>query len=157
MVKIEKQEFSNACKEVLEILKYIKEEDLKKIPDFEIEILQKNEDKNHRFIYNPNITMKEQNVSKLAKAIIATYFEKYTATEIQKQKIKNKRIYDNSLIEKRKSEKYGQVNLLNKNSNNIITSNKTNELTTIDNKRWYKVLWKKIKNFLGKINKLISK
>ena len=101
--------------------------------------------------------MKEQNVSKLAKAIIATYFEKYTATEIQKQKIKNKRIYDNSLIEKRKSEKYGQVNLLNKNSNNIITFNKTNELTTIDNKRWYKVLWKKIKNFLGKINKLISK
>ena len=92
MVKIEKQEFGNACKEVLEILKYVNDEDLEKIPKFEIEILQKNKNKNHEFIYDPNITMNEQNVSKLAKAIIATYFEKYTATEMQQQKIKEKNI-----------------------------------------------------------------
>lgn len=92
MIKIEKQEFRNSCKEVLEILKYINEEDLKKIPNYEIEILKKNENKNHKFVYNPNIKMKEQNVSKLAKAIIAVYFEKYTATDIQKERIKEKRI-----------------------------------------------------------------
>ena len=39
---MEKQEFSNACYEVLEILKYIKKEDLEKIPQEEIQILKKN-------------------------------------------------------------------------------------------------------------------
>lgn len=150
MVKIEKQEFSNACKEVLEILKYVNDEDLKKIPKFEIEILQKNKNENHEFIYNPNITMKEQNVSKLAKAIIGTYFEKYTATEIQKQKIKEKRIHDNSLIEKRKREKYGTDNLFSNNLKNKSSIKKTNELVPINNKRWYKILWEKIKKFLWK-------
>lgn len=151
MIKIEKPEFSNACTEVLEILKYINEEDLEKIPKFEIEILQKNENRNHEFKYNPNITMKEQKVSKLAKAIIATYFEKYTATEIQKQKIKKKRVYDDISIEKRKREEYEQVNMLNNNLNNKISSNNTNELVTIKNKKWYKILWEKINRFIMKL------
>ena len=150
MVKIKKQEFGNACKEVLEILKYVNDEDLEKIPKFEIEILQKNKNKNHEFIYDPNIIMKEQKVSKLAKAIIATYFEKYIATEMQKQKIKEKRIYDNSLIEKRKREKSGQNNLFNNNSKNMTSIKKTNELALINNKAWYKILWEKIKKFYGK-------
>lgn len=151
MIKIEKPEFSNACTEVLEILKYIKEEDLEKIPNFEIEILQKNENKNHQFIYNPNITMKEQKVSKLAKAIIATYFEKYIATEKQKKKIREQRMYDNSLIEKRKSEEHKRDNLFNNNSHNIVSSNKTNELVKINNKKWYKILWEKIKRVVMKL------
>jgi len=150
MVKIEKQEFSNACKEVLEILKYVNEEDFEKIPKFEIEILQKNKNKNHEFKYDPNITMKEQNVSKLAKAMIAIYFEKYTATEMQKQKIKEKRIYDNRMKKKRKREKYGSNNLFNNNSKNMISIKKTNELVPINNKTWYKILWEKIKKILWK-------
>ena len=40
MVKIEKSEFKIACKEVLEILNSVKEEDLKKIPKEEIEMLK---------------------------------------------------------------------------------------------------------------------
>jgi hypothetical protein len=147
MLKIEKEEFSNACKEVLEILKFVNEEDLEKIPKFEIEILQKNENRNYEFIYNPNITMKEQNVSKLAQGIIATYFEKYTATETQKQKIRNKRIYDNNLIEKRKSEEYGQNNLFNISSD---TSDTSKELVSIHKKKWYINLWENIKKFLRK-------
>lgn len=150
MIKIKKQEFSNSCKEVLEILKYINEEDLEKIPNFEIEILQKNENKNHEFKYNPNITMKEQNVSKLAKSIIATYFEKYTATEMQKQKIKEKRNYDNSLIEKSKNEEYGPINSFDNILNNKKYVENNNELVTIKNKKWYKRLLKKIKKLFWK-------
>ena len=43
-------EFSNACYEVLEILKYVKQEDLKKIPRQEIQILRDNANFKHKFI-----------------------------------------------------------------------------------------------------------
>lgn len=145
MVKIEKEEFRNSCKEVLEILKFVNEDDIEKIPKYEIEILQKNANKDYEFVYNQNKTMEEQNVSKLAKAIIATYFEKYTATEMQKQKIKEKRIYDDIQIEKRKSEEYGQVDLFKNYSKDINSFKENNELVPINNEKWYKRLWNKIK------------
>lgn len=148
MVKIEKEEFRDSCKEVLEILKFVNEEDLEKIPKFEIEILQKNENKNHKFTYNSNLTMNEQNISKLTKAIIATYFEKYTATNKQKQVIRDKRNYDNSLIEQRKSVEYGQFDLFNNYSKDINSFGENNELVPINNEIWYKRLWDKIKKFL---------
>lgn len=150
MVKIEREEFRNSCKEILEILKYINEEDLEKIPKFEIEILQKNENKNHKFMYNPSLTMNEQNISKLTKAIIATYFEKYTATNKQKQVIRDKRNYDNSLIEQRKSIEYGQFDSFNNRSKDINSFGENNELVSINNEKWYKRLWNKIKGILWK-------
>ena len=71
---MEKQEFGNACYEVLEILKYIKEDDLEKIPQEEIQILKKNANYNHSSYSNPGKSIKEQEVSKLSKGIIAQYF-----------------------------------------------------------------------------------
>lgn len=70
-------EFCNACKEVLEILKYINDEDVSKIPKKEIRILHENANPKHEFHYDVNKSMVEQNVSKMAKAILAVYFEKY--------------------------------------------------------------------------------
>ena len=46
-------EFSNACYEVLEILKHIKKEDIDKIPEDDINMLKKNANYNHNFTYNP--------------------------------------------------------------------------------------------------------
>ena len=156
MEKIEKIEFNNACKEVLEILKFISKSDLDKIPQFEIDILNKNANKSHEFVYNPNKTMKEQNVSKLAQGIIAVYFEKYTATDKQKERIMDKRKWDNSCIEKRKIEEYEQKDLFNKhlNNKNKESFESSKELATIDNQRWYVKLFKDIRNFLKKIIKI---
>ena len=42
-------EFSNACYEVLEILKHIKKEDIDKIPEDDINMLKKNANYNHNF------------------------------------------------------------------------------------------------------------
>ena len=60
---MEKLEFQNACYEVLEILKYVKEDDLAKIPKEEIQLLKNNANYKHSFKYNPNLSMKEQNIS----------------------------------------------------------------------------------------------
>lgn len=111
---MDKIEFNNACYEVLEILKYVKEDDIKKIPEEEIQLLKNNANFNHNFRYEPHKSIKEQDVSKLAKGIIATYFEKYIASEKQQEKIKLKRQYDLKIIEQKKMEKYNTDNILKK-------------------------------------------
>jgi len=97
-------EFRNACCEVLEILKYVKEDDLEKIPSEEIQILKNNINYEYKVEYNPNKSIKEQNISKLAKGIIATYFTKYIATNEQKDIIAKKRTLDLRNYEKMRRE-----------------------------------------------------
>ena len=91
---MENIEFSNACKEVLEILKFVKRNDLEKIPKIEIDILERNQNTEYKFIYNPTKSIKDQMVSKMAKGIIAYYFYKYIAKEEQKEIIRKKQEYD---------------------------------------------------------------
>ena len=111
---MEKVEFSNACKEVLEIFKYVKKEDLEKIPEEEIKVLKENANKDHNFIYNPEKSIKDQNVSKCAKAIIGIYFTDYIATQAQREKILNKQKRDMQIIEEQKKSMYNPDDLFKK-------------------------------------------
>lgn len=61
--------YANAYTEVLEILKYIPKEDYNKIPKNKIELYETYSNKNYNFIYNPDKTLDEQNVSKIAKGL----------------------------------------------------------------------------------------
>ena len=147
---MEKQEFGNACYEVLEILKYIKKEDLEKIPQEEIQILKKNANYNHSFYYNPGKSIKEQEVSKLSKGIIAQYFYKYIATEKAKEKIKLKQEYDLQIIESEKRKKYDYNNIFKEKQNVAEKDNeKINNVLPIEYKKekWYVKIFKKILSF----------
>ena len=64
-------EYANAYTEVLDILKYISKEDYEKIPKTKIQMF---EDK----------TLEEQNVSEIAKMIIAILYRDYFATKEQR-------------------------------------------------------------------------
>ena len=150
---MKKQEFGNACYEVLEILKYIKEEDLEKIPQEEIQILKKNANYNHSFYYNPGKSIKEQEVSKLSKGIIAQYFCKYIATEKVKEKIKLKQEYDLQIIESEKRKKYDYNNIFKEKQNVAEKDNeKINNVLPIEYKKekWYVEIFNKILNFFKK-------
>ena len=147
---MEKQEFGNACYEVLEILKYIKEDDLEKIPQEEIQILKKNANYNYSFYYNPGKSIKEQEVSKLSKGIIAQYFCKYIATEKVKEKIKLKQEYDLQIIESEKRKKYDYNNIFKEKQNVAEKDNeKINNVLPIEYKKekWYVKIFNKILNF----------
>ncbi len=138
---MDKIEFNNACYEVLEILKYVKEDDIKKIPEEEIQLLKNNANFNHNFRYEPHKSIKEQDVSKLAKGIIATYFEKYIASEKQQEKIKLKRQYDLKIIEQKKMEKYNTDNILKKDGKREIENKNENmQMIKISQDKWYKKL-----------------
>jgi hypothetical protein len=97
---IEKEEYAKACKEVIEILKIVKEEDLIRIPKEEIERLKENASTDYEFSYH------SQNLSKLAKAIIANLFIDYIATSNQKQKIIEKQKSDMKALEEKKRKEY---------------------------------------------------
>lgn len=147
-------EYANAYSEVLEILKYISKEDYEKIPNSKIELFETNHNKDYIFKYNPNKTLDEQNVSKTAKAIIAILFRDYWATEIQKEKIISKQNYDRMKLEEEKKARYNSDNLFKNNEKKIIMDNteKEEELALIEtnNMKWYKKIWKLIKDFFRK-------
>lgn len=150
---MENVEFGNACYEVLEILKYIKEDDVQKIPEYEIQILKRNANYEHNFKYNSQKDIKEQKVSKLAKGIIAVYFYKYTATERQKEKIKLKQQKDLRTIEEEKSYKYNPENIFKKEMRTENEEGKTEEkvqLIEYKPEKWYMKIFNKIRNFFLK-------
>lgn len=102
MVKVE---YANAYKEVLDILKYVSKEDFDKIPAKKIKMFSKYANYDYDFEYNPEITLKEQNVSDIAQTIIAILFRDYWATNGQREKILSKEKYDMQLLEEYKKVK----------------------------------------------------
>ena len=80
--------YANAYSEVLEILKYLTQEDYEKIPKEKIEVFETNMNKDYAFNYNPDKTLQEQNVSETARTIIAILFRDYWATEEQRKNVK---------------------------------------------------------------------
>ena len=151
---MEKIEFNNACYEVLEILKYIRKEDLLKIPEEEIEILKEYANHKYEFKYDVQKSIKEQNVSKLAKGIIATYFYKYIATPKQREKIRLKQEYDLRKMEEAKKGRYDLENIFRKvNKTDIIIEEKETQIVETKKEKWYAKLFNKIKKFFIKKSK----
>ena len=95
-------EYKIAYSEVLEILKYIPKEELNKVPQDMLEMFKTNASNENQFIYDPNKTLQEQNVSEIARAIIAILFRDYWATEMQRNKIIAKQNHDRMKLEEKK-------------------------------------------------------
>ena len=83
-------EYANSYSEVLEILKYIPNQEYDKVPQNLINLFEKNSNKHYTFHYDPEKSINEQNVSKRAKIIIAILYRDYWATVEQRQKILKK-------------------------------------------------------------------
>ena len=143
--------YAIAYSEVLEILKHIPLEDYNKIPKTKIEFFKTNADNEYTFNYDPSKTLEEQNVSNITKGIIILLFRDYWATEIQRNKIIAKQNYDRMKLEEKKKEKYNPDNIFINHYKNSFTDNTENnqELALIktNNMKWYKKIWKLIKDF----------
>ena len=140
--------YAVAYSEVLEILKHIPLEDYNKIPKTKIELFKTNADNEYTFNYDPSKTLEEQNVSNITKGIIILLFRDYWATEIQRNKIIAKQNYDRMKLEEKK---YNPDNIFINHYKNPFTDNTENnqELALIktNNMKWYKKIWKLIKDF----------
>ena len=144
------EEYANACAEVVRILDYIPYRDYKKIPKDVILHYEKNANKNCDFEYNVKISLKEQNVSKTAKTIIAILFRDYWATSEQKDKILNYEKYKTITEEEIKKEKYNSENIFRKKEENLIENIKLRKedniaIVPLENKGYKKILNKILK------------
>ena len=143
-------EYSNAYSEVLEILNHISKEDYNKVPSNMIELFTTNQNKDYRFNYNINKTLNEQNVSKIAKTIIAILFRDYWATPGQREKIIAREKYDIAKIEEEKREIYNPDDIFKKKEKfqeeNIVSQNTS--LIEYEESNILKKLLNKIMKFL---------
>ena len=144
--------YANAYKEVLEILKYIPEEDYNKIPKEKIELFETNANDNYKFNYEPNKTLDEQNVSKIAKGIIAILFRDYWANDNQREKIIAKQNYDRIKLEEQKREQYNPDELFKKKKIDDVKENENKEEIynlpiEVKKENFYQRIIKFLKNF----------
>ena len=139
------KEYKIAYNEVLEILKYISKEELNKVPQDIIEMFKNNASNENQFIYNPNKTLQEQNVSEFARTIIAILFRNYWATESQRQKIIEKQKFDR---EKIKEEKYSHDKIFQKHNTQQKENFESNKIVLVEYKE---SIFTSIKNWLKRI------
>lgn len=100
-----------AYTEVIEILKYMSEIEVSKIPRNIIEYYKKNRDISYNFKVDTQKSFEEQELSEKTKIVLAILFRDYWATEEQRNKIKQKEKYDLYKIEQEKQEKFSSDNL----------------------------------------------
>lgn len=103
---MENVKYYDAYNEVLEIIKYLNKEDLAKIPEYNFRAMKSHANPEYNFIYDPQKTMDEQSVSVEARALIMYLFEKYIATDKQKEVLKDKKKQAALIEENLKREKY---------------------------------------------------
>ena len=115
--------YSKAYKEVIEILKYVPEKDVQKIPNKILEMFKNKMDKEYIYKVDIQKDFEEQNMLEETRAMLANMFRDYWATEYQRDRIINKQKYDLIQFESKKQEKC--------NPNDIFKNNKKEEINKI--------------------------
>lgn len=135
--------YAKAYVEVLEILKYIPENDLKKIPSKIIDTLKKNADKGYVYKINKELPFEKQNLMEETKDILSVLFRDYWATDYQKQQIMmhEKAEY---MEEENKKIKINYDDVFKKNKEETILPAKK------ENKKWYEKFLEFIKGIFKK-------
>lgn len=148
------ENYACAYKEVIEVLKYTKREDVNKIPKSRILLWRINMNKDYDFKIDTTKTLEEQNLSKEAKAIIANIFKKYWATDYQKERIEAKEKYDIEQMEKEKYQKYNPDDIFKNRKQNIQQEEVASKTVSMVEYRepLLKRILNKIKNIFNKNN-----
>ena len=146
------KEYAMAYTEVLEILKYVPDEDLQKIPEEKLKFYKTNMDNEHNYNLDMTKEFEEQEMSEITKAILANIFRDYWATPYQKERIEAKEKYDLEKLEEEKREKYNPDNIFkNKKEKTTVVEN-TNLPVEIKKETFFKKLISFIKGLFNKTN-----
>lgn len=146
MIKIEN--YPNAYKEVYVILNNINKEDLEKIPQAFMDMLQKNMSKDYEFEMNTSVDFEEQNLLKETKVILAYIFLNYWGTEEQKVRIEKKFRNDIAKEEQQKI-KYDSKDLFSNKESSDINQNEETKMIVYKEKNI-------LSRFICKLKKLLN-
>lgn len=145
--------FAKACKEIVEILKFVPNKDLLKIPKEMRDMFEDEMDLNYNFSIDTQKNIEEQKLLDETKAILLNIFRDYWATPYQRERIIERQNYDRNIIEQQKREKYNPNNIFKRKS---ILKNKETEHPTdnsnlpieIKKEKFYKKIVDFIKRYL---------
>lgn len=124
--------YPKAYKEVVEILKYVPKESVKKIPQTMVDTFNAKMDNTYNFSIDINKSFEEQELLDETKAILANIFRDYWATQYQKERIQAKERYDREKIEEEKREKYNSDIFKTKESNKTQNDNSKDAINNSD-------------------------
>ena len=143
------ENYHKAYKEVIEILKYVPQESMNKIPKTMLETFEKKMDKDYVFNVDINKSFEEQNLLEETKDIFAVIFRDYWSTPYQRERIKAKEKYDRQKIEEEKANKYNPNDIFkNKEKDNVVVNN--NLPVEIKKENFFKKLISFIKKIIRK-------
>lgn len=138
--------YADAYSEVLEVLKYIPQEDYKKIPIKTIQLLKSNSNEKSDFTYNSALPFNKQNISKDAKIILAILYRNCWITEEEKKKLEQEEKEHIRTVEEEKRKKYNPDKIFENKEKQIVQELEENCYLVVQEK-WYKKIFNKIKNF----------
>lgn len=139
------ENYHKAYKEVIEILKYVPQESVNKIPKTMLETFEKKMDKDYVFNVDINKSFEEQNLLEETKDIFAVIFRDYWATPYQKERIELKERIDRENHEQEKRKQY--------NPDDIFKNRKNTDQEAENNLIIYKE--NRFKKLLNKIMKIL--
>lgn len=142
---MENSNYANAYKEALIIINNLVKEDYEKIPKKYIEFLKANCNEDYDFKYDNSKPFAEQDLLEDTKYILFALFEKFGATETQKEKIKSYITYYNRNLEEQKKKTY-EIMKDKQNYFNLQNQNMQEEKQMVKyiDKKWYQKLISKI-------------
>lgn len=141
------KEYAMAYKEVIEILKYVPDKDVAKIPQEKLDFYRENMDKDYDYKIDETKEFEEQEMLDITKAILANIFRDYWATPYQRERILAKEKYDLGKIEEEKREKYNSDNLFNnKNKKEIKIEENNNLPVEVKKEKFFEKIIKFLKN-----------
>ena len=141
--------YTIACNEVCEILKYLPSEYLSKIPIDLIKKLEGNREENYKFRYNVNKPYEEQEILDETKAILAKIYIDYLATEETRVKIKEFHNIARAEAELLKQQKCTSKDLFENRKLKSQYNDKNIQLIEIPKENFIKRIINKIKKLLG--------
>lgn len=144
--------YGKAYTEVLDIIKYLPDEEQNKIPNEKIEFFKENCDKDYKFEFDPSKPLEEQELLKETYALFITLFRDYFATESQKEKLKEILIINEEKKQKEAKEKYNPYKILEE-RNKKIEPKQNLELVEVQEGNTIKKIFNKIINMIRKLKK----
>jgi hypothetical protein len=145
------KEYAMAYTEVIEILKYVPDEDVQKIPEEKLIFYKNNLDNEYSYRLDMTKEFEEQEMSEITKAILANIFRDYWATPYQKERIEAKEKYDLEKLEEEKREIYNPDNIFKNKQESTVVEN-TNLPVEIKKENFFKKLISFIKGRFYKTN-----
>ena len=115
------KEFAEASAEINEILKYLPDEELKKIPSKLRDFFKEVASKDYVTNINPDLPLDKQQIKEKTKDIIALIYRNYWCTEEERKELDQKLIENDRKFEEELREKYNPDNIF---KNNVTTTKK---------------------------------